>query len=359
MAQNQGENPDQIWVFVGLIIVVLLITHFFGNNIKAFYLLIQHGWILLYKYIFMVLPLDFPKSLAKIEELMDIYTASEFTKTDLSKMAKVLRPYEMIPLGTIFALYAYSVAKKNPGNSFKRVFSRQSLCKSEVREWPWIAPILSLDLAKESIDTGRWAMCKTPFDFCKKYNLLDGFELNRQKARKLFASQLGNLWEGPEKLKIHEKALYACFCAQACRNKDGAVSGLKTLALSIAEGKPDYSWVDGLIKEHENDPRVVDITLKHAYVVTVLTATLEEGRTNGVLPPAYFLWLRPLNRALWYSLNGVGRRVAFTEIAGIHSHRLAEKIAGHPIERPYVDKAVQALEKALTEVKMDKKERME
>lgn len=359
MAQNQGENPDQLWVFVGLIILVVLITHFFGNNIKAFYLMVQEGWIYLYRHIFMVLPISFPKSLNKVGELMSIYTPAEFSKSDLSKMAQVMRPYEMIPLGTIFAIYAYKVTKKNPGNSFKRVFSRQSLCKSEVREWPWIAPILSLDLAKEPIDTGRWSMCKTPLDFCKKYNLLDGTELNRQKARKLFASQLGGLWEGPKKLKSHEKALYACFCAQACRNKEEAVKGLKTLSLSIAEGKADYTWVDELIKKHEKDPRVLEVISKHAYTITVMTAMLEEGRTNGVLPPAYFLWLRPLNRSLWYALNGVGRRVSFTEIGGVHSHRLAEKIADKPIERPFVDKAVQGLEKALTEVKLDKKERME
>lgn len=353
MAQGQENNNDSLWVIVAIFVVVLLIGYFFGNNMKSAYLFVQMLWVKGYIFLFSLTPLDIPKTLINSFDAIDIYRPKEWSLNDLKNLAEDMKLYNFPPLALIFGLYAYKVWKKNPANSYKRIHTRQTLCKSEVRKWPWIAPILSLNLVKESIDKGPWAMAKNPLDFCRKYKLLNGTQLDNKKARKLFASQLGTLWQGPKKLKIHEKALFACFIAQACRDKDGAKEGLKVLALSISEGKPDFSWVDGLIKKHYDNPIVQNAISKNAYTTTVMSSVLKAARANGVLPPSHFLWLKPINRSLWFALNCVGRRTPFCEVAGIHAHKLAEDIAGHPLERPYVENAVQALERALSEVKFE------
>lgn len=348
--QQQSHDPatEMLWVLMGIFIVVFVIKLLFGDQLVAAFLMLRKGWVDLFSLVLHT------KGLHHAKLAIETYDPKEWTGRDLSQLSMTLRPYMIVPLGGIFGGYAYSVWKKNPTNSYRRVHSRQTLCQSEVRQWPWISPILGLDLVKESIDSGKWAMAKTPLAFARHYQLLDdGKTLNQKRAEKLFASQLGALWDGPEKLRPHVRALFACFIAQACRDKDGARDGLRALALGMASKKVDYSFVDPLLKQHYNDPRVQAFLGKNAYVTTVMCAAVAAARATGVLPPAYFVWLRPVDRSLWYALNGVGRRTPFCETAGIHAHRLAEDVAGHAIERPYVIEAVKGLDKALRDVKFD------
>lgn len=213
--------------------------------------------------------------------------------------------------------------------------------------------MLSLDLAKAPIDSGDWAMATRPLDFCRRYHLLEGKSINRQRSEKLFSAQLGKLWEGSKYLSSYKKGLYACFIAQACRDKDAALGGLKTMANSMAAGKLDIAFADALLKKYESDARVQEVLGRHAYVNTMLAGMLLAARKSGVLQSSMFLWLRPVNRTLWYTLNNLGRRVAFCEVAGIHAHYLAETIANRALEQPYVEKAVDALEKSLREVRFE------
>lgn len=351
MSQQQAQNDpavEMVWILVGIFILIFVIKIFFGDQLVAAFLMLRLGWANLFSLVFHT------EGLAHAKLAIETYDPKEWGSRDLSALSQTLRPYMIVPLGGLFGWYAYRVWKRNPSNSYRRVHTRQTLCQSEVRQWPWIAPILNLDLVKESIDTGKWAMGKTPLVFARHYQLLDdGKTLNHKRAEKLFASQLGGLWDGPDKLRPHVRALFACFIAQACRDKDGARDGLRTLALGMASKKVDYGFVDPLLKKHYNDPRVQEFLGKNAYTTTVMCAAVAKARLTGVLPPAYFVWLRPVDRSLWYALNGVGRRTPFCETAGIHAHRLAEEVAGHAIERPYVIEAVKGLEKALRDVKFD------
>lgn len=346
--QNDSSN-DALYVGGFLLLLYVLLVAFFGETVTAWHLKLRALWAHLGD---MVLP---GSKYSQLLVFIDTYAPREWLNRSkmLNQLSKDLRLVMFIPLASIFGFYAFRVWNKNPSKGLRRIHDRVSLIKSEVKIWPWIAPVVELDLVKESIDEGKWAMAKMPVDFAKKYRLLDGREINKLRTEKLFASQLGKLWEGPDKLPRHARALLACFIAQACRDKDGAREGLKTLAVTVPTGKPDYDFADGLLKKHMNDERIQHIFKNHAYVITVMSAMLELARTNGVLPPAYFVWLRPLNRTMWYALNNVGRRTPFSEVAGIHAHYLAEKVAGHRIERPYVVEAGKALERALREYKFD------
>lgn len=347
--QQQDSSNDAMYVGGFILLLYIVVVMFFGEQVATFHLWTRKMWAMVAS---TLLPFEvFDKILVAIES----YSPREWLNTPgaLTKLSEDLRWVMFVPMASIFIWYARKVWKAVPAKNLRRVLTREKIIASEVKIWPWIAPVVKLDIVKMPIDEGKWAMARTPIDFSRKYRLLDGRELNKLRAEKLFASQLGKLWEGPQRLPKHVRALFACFIAQACRDKDGARDGLKTLALSHADGKPDYSFADALIEKHINDERLAPIFERHAYVVTVLCASLELARSNGVLPPAYFLWLRPLNRPLWYALNNVGRRTPFCETAGVHAHFLAEKVAGHRIERPYVIEGVKALERALREYKFD------
>lgn len=82
----------------------------------------------------------------------------------------------------------------------------------------------------------------------------------------------------------------------------------------------------------------------------MLPSLLEFARQDGVLPSAEFLWLKPLDRRLWFLLNCVGRQTPFAEIAGAFAHWKAEKEFGKPLTVPMVEEAVNGLEIAVKEI---------
>jgi len=84
-----------------------------------------------------------------------------------------------------------------------------------------------------------------------------------------------------------------------------------------------------------------------------MATLLELARTDGVLATAEFLWLKPIDRPLWYMLNSVGRQTAFPEIAGVFAHWVAEKRLDRPLKVPMVEEAVKALEMAMKEIKYE------
>ncbi len=55
------------------------------------------------------------------------------------------------------------------------------------------------------------------------------------------------------------------------------------------------------------------------------------GTRDGVQASADFLWLKPIDRRLWYMLNTVGRQTPFAEVAGPYAHWLAEREMGKRI----------------------------
>ncbi|MBI6882908.1 IcmP (DotM) [Pseudomonas putida] len=86
---------------------------------------------------------------------------------------------------------------------------------------------------------------------------------------------------------------------------------------------------------------------KHAYTYTGLMTLLEAAREGATLAPSTFRWLKGKNRTLWFALNCVGKKVAFTESSGTFAHWLLEKQAKLAIPHAEVTEAINALKTAL------------
>ena len=76
-------------------------------------------------------------------------------------------------------------------------------------------------------------------------------------------------------------------------------------------------------------------------------ALLGEARKKGVLATSQFIWLRPLDRPLWYALNQCGGRAAWTEALAAWAHFQAEEHAGKTLSAPHIDAAVESLKNSL------------
>lgn len=86
---------------------------------------------------------------------------------------------------------------------------------------------------------------------------------------------------------------------------------------------------------------------QHAFTYTGLMTLLEAAREGATLAPSTFRWLKGKNRTLWFALNCVGKKVAFTESSGTFGHWLLEKQAKLAIPHAEVTEAIIALKTAL------------
>ena len=256
------------------------------------------------------------------------------------------------PVAITLCLLAAVMHFFHTSSRFRKTYTMDNLKKLESENWPQIKPVLTLDLVKEDLDEGPWAMAKHPLNFCKENNLVsmklqDGKEtwsLSQGPAQRVFALQLGQLWKGVQALPIHMKALVVICLARAHRERKIANQLLSQIAGSAASGNLDFTGVEEQLQKLKDSKVLKCVEPRHAYVTTFMSTLLEIARADGVLATAEFLWLKPVDRRLWYVLNSVGRQTAVIEVSGVFSHWLAEKKLGRAFKVQMVKQAVKALE---------------
>jgi intracellular multiplication protein IcmP len=275
--------------------------------------------------------------------------------------------YIRYPIVALLTLLAFFLYKSNITLKFRRAHSMKSLRAQEQHNWNAIMPIVKEDLVSIDLDTGPWAMALTPMEFARKYNLLKkedalldnpiaGQEMTasvkKGDAKRVFTLQLGPYWDGFERCPPQVYTLAAVFMARMNRDRNSASLILETLDKTWTAGKPDFSVARPVLKKYQNAENVQIILAKHAYLLTVMASLLEGSREDGVVASAEFLWLKPIDRRLWYMLNSVGRQTPFPEVGGAFAHWRAEKEMGRRCLVPMIDEAIKALEIAVKEVKL-------
>ena len=276
--------------------------------------------------------------------------------------------YPIIAILVFLAIYLY---KSDITLKFRKAHDMLTLRAQEQYNWPAIMPVVKQDLVNEDINKGPWAMAMTPMEFARKYQLLKkedalldnpvpGQEMTagvrRGDAKRVFTLQLGPYWSGFDHCSPQARALAAVFMARLNRDRGAASKILESLDKSCSSGKPDFSVATSVLKKYQDTEIVQDIVAKHAYVLTVLASLLQRSRDDGVVPSAEFLWLKPIDRRLWYMLNCIGRQTPFAEVSGPFAHWRAEAVMGRRSLVPMIDEAIKALEVAVKEVKLSPKE---
>lgn len=356
---GQGDQSDNaysmLWTIAAIFIFGAIIWYVFKDQIIHAYFVVKIWEIKLVSYF--------------TDDLIDVQTAilaadtSKLSFKEMLRFGDVVGVYLRIPIVVLILIMGFIVYFANSTRHFKRVYDMAKLAELEKVNWPQITPVLGLKLDKQDINKGRWAMALTPMQFCKRHKLLieqaqktEGIDrknisvkLNRGQASKIFSIQLGQLFEGIDRLPPYVKALYAVFVAK--HHSDTKVTEKILIQLSKSSiGKLNVSGVDAVCKKYSNSGLVKHMVKSHAYVLTFMASMLEAARLDGVQASADFLWLKPIDRKLWYMLNTVGRQTPFVEVAGPFSHWNAEKQIGRRLLVPMVEEATNALEVALSEV---------
>lgn len=358
--QSQGDNSlGPLWIVIGLFILGWLTWSFGHTQISSF--------ILKLRLLELQLIGLFTDNAMHIATTIKNTSVADVSFEQLSDISEQVGNFLRFPAAVIVIILALVIYFGHANLRFKKIHDMQTLLNEEKISWPQITPVSDLDLVNTDIDQGPWAMSLSPMQFAKKHQLLqlerilpsEAFSsqqakivatVRQEEAHRIFALQLGRYWSGIEKLNIHTKALFAVFAARISHDRDGATKLLLQIAGSAASGKLNFSGVDELLNKHKNSKLVTKAMQNHAFVLTVMATMLQYARNDGVLASADFLWLKPVDRNLWFMLNSVGRQVPFSEVAGPFAHWIAERLVGHKLNVPMVEEAVKGLEVAIKNI---------
>ncbi|WP_133129389.1 type IVB secretion system coupling complex protein DotM/IcmP [Legionella yabuuchiae] len=367
--QSSGDNSmAPVWIMVLIILTAFVVWQVGHQYIVSF---VFHLNILQARLVNFFVG---SQTLANEIYLMQTLDPKSVEWGQMVELARNVGNYVRYPIIVILAILAYVLYTSNVTLKFRKTYNMNMLRKQEQYNWPAIMPVVKENLVDVDINAGPWAMALSPMEFARKNQLLKkddilldkpipGQEmtagLRKADAKRVFTMQLGPYWDGFERCPPHVRALAAVFLARINRDRDSATMILDSINKSYAQGKPDYNIANSVLRKYQNSEAAQHITARHAYLLTVMASLIQNARDDGVVPSSEFLWLKPVDRRLWYMLNCIGRQTPYVEVAGPFAHWKAEKAMGRRSLVPMIDEAIKALEIAIKEVKLTPKEMQE
>ena len=169
--------------------------------------------------------------------------------------------------------------------------------------------------------------------------------------------KMGSTWNGFKSLNNYEMGLVAALILHYDFQQGLGREILLFLNATFDASYPDKDrfeqvlgrnrWLQGKIKESfdsEAGRKLENKSLIHGWKNTALVTILRRARLEGgVLPTVNFLWLKLIDRTLWYTLNNAGNAVSSIESAGVHAHFRAEIQSNIPLLRKNVFQASRSL----------------
>lgn len=368
-ANNHTSDNELLWILGGLFAVSIAAWVFGHEKIAAFVMKVRQFELHL-----MVFDQEGRAMLAawlRTRHPVDA-TAGELWRSG-AVAAQTLRWGVFALITILFAYLAYRSPDRN--GRYSRTYTVASLARQEAEIWPVLKPVLDMNLIDIPLDDPVNGMRQLPRDYARRLGILvnlssigadadvsnvepldDRSALRLDRARKVFAAQLGQQWPGVQGIRGYERALFAAFAAQINNDNALAMAIINDLAVSYlrARTQKDAKLINSLraqkaLHQYGNSESVRRIVNSHAYTRTVLRSMLQGARACGVLPSAWFRWVKTVDRITWYALNDLGLEVASIEAAGIRAQWDAELLAKLPIQDPLIEPAIEGLRTYLGE----------
>lgn len=305
---------------------------------------------------------DFISSLPASER-MNYYSVSP---DSLGFVSRYIGSYMRWILIAMCGYIVYYALYKTDRKKFRTTFNLESFIKIQAKVWPVISPIVNFNPAKSSSrivgdvvpsNLPLFAEALAPEEWISYHQIPMANDIpERQATYNAFALQLGPRWTSVAKLPIYMQALIAAFALKGTQKREESDDFLGEIALCWSD-KGGFKPTPELVKKIKStlkDPKVggeaLKIAQKHAYRTTAIIGTLKWARfMGGVLASAQFLWLRGVDRHLWYALNNLGRRSFHSEGAGSMAHYMAEEIAKKALVVPRLETAITTINKYTSE----------
>ena len=287
---------------------------------------------------------------------------------------------------------------------FTRVLSREHLLKIAARRNPSLYAVIDQNILFNSLHKGKWAVAKRSIIFANEHQLLESAKgekpdqidaenwnleiskirenfppadylyLLRDKTDTLYRNTIGPRVRPLPKMKSDAPLRYLVFAGLLPFIKGGkkhrsvGMEYLHDLSRSL-KGHPEYSdsksltikllsknipAADDLVKSYFSDLEIMQKLLdRHAFELTLLTGMFFEAKRKGKTVSSDLLWLRPIDRVLFYTLDQVGAVTPYNEgivcptpypeTAAIAAHFRIEKHTRKKQKTPLIEAATDAL----------------
>jgi len=296
-------------------------------------------------------------------ERMLFYTV---TPESIGSVSKLIGSYLRWILIAICSFVIYFAMFKTKRNKFKTAFNLESFINIQAKVWPVISPIVNFNPSKSSSrivgdvvpsKLPLFAEALAPEEWISFHQIpmKKGLPV-RESTYNAFSSQLGPRWVGFDNVPFYMKALMAAFALKGVQKREESdeLLGRISLCWNDKTGFKPTSELSKEVFQILKDPKIGGEALKisnnHAYRTTAFLGILKWARfMGGVLASAQFLWLRGVDRNLWYALNNLGRRSFHSEGAGAIAHYMAEDLAKKALIVPRLETAIITINKYITE----------
>lgn len=361
---NEADNSVWVPVLLALLLafILFLIWYVAGDHVKYLYKYLRIGELNLYLLAndwFIqsdALHRDLTRTIAQLKDL-------RFGTYDWNQMyhAHVLAVnFLRIPLCIGLFFLGMITVERGQKKIFNNKYDLEGLIKIQSAVWPFIKPIVNFfpadssqrvigDTIPRKLPTFAEALAPEEWLAFSDVSVSNGMP-DRDAIRRGFIFQLGGNWKGAKALPPPRRALFAAFALKGVRKREEGEELLGQIAecWTSEEGFKLSPELWKKINQIVDDPKIgglaEKIAAKHAFTTTAMIAVLMWARKEGgVLAPSYFLWLRAVDRRLWYPLNNTGRRSFHAEAAGVMAHYIAERKAERPLLIPRVETAVDSM----------------
>jgi intracellular multiplication protein IcmP len=346
-----------------------------------------------------------------IVNLKSVKSINDFSWEDIWTLTTFTGEYMRWLVVPPFLLWVVAMWRKDPIFKFRRQMNIKSLLERNARVFFSVRPLVGEDLLAAGNYKNNWRPFVNPFNFTLEKNLfkMEGREtkdvnkymvglwkkrvnmdeslvgeyeyptLDEAQARVLFEKNLGEkIWDNdkrPEtkndvwsmlmRMPMHKRALATVllchYIAEGDLKKEGDAL-LEQFADSyyvekLKKKKKKKVWsaealnasgvnnkLREILKKYDFDIVIIPF-LFHAWSHTLLISLFTRVKT---ITSADFIWVKPVDRELWYVLNNVGRKTFGAEGGGAFAHFQVETGLARPLGSPDVDSAVDGLKSALT-----------
>lgn len=289
-------------------------------------------------------------------------------------------------------------------NRFTRNFNLKMLKERNAKKYAPVASVQHEDMMSMPIYQGPWAMARQPIDWALLNELMvvrkkriasqalsmigmnvDTLESSKPikgwsekkitwsikqrrkhmphpaqcrldivKTDELMRQQLGGPFNEKDLNEFEQCVLAILYTA----NVEG-LSAARKLALAYAQSfrrldskgrhNPtiDSKGAADRIAKHSKHAAIQRIKKRHAFKTTVFMGLLEQSWEKGVFTVPEFLWLKTVNRTLFFSLLGMGGDRPYTEGMGAWAHYYVERKTQKAIDVACVEAGTDGLQKIL------------
>lgn len=283
------------------------------------------------------------------------------------------------PWGFVLAFWVISVAVKRViapvtgGDSLRRTLEPMALMKELAKVYPAIVPVMHLgpDLMADKLPL--WRRQTFPEEVWQK-EMIDGkpmfdrvvdtavtgeqvveVKLNTARAEEYFRGDRkagkylmvrGRRWSRmlgflavdliedskrsdeicfADRFSPQGKVIYALIAAYAFGGKEGkadyekAAAALNRSCAGQTNGLPNLKVAQWIYDKYRNNAEARKLFAIHHWEYTYLYAMFIIAKLNGKITHTNFIWLKPLDRIMFYVLNTVGRQTPHTEGSSVFS----------------------------------------